>query len=294
MPSERVPRWVFNHLKDNIRKRELIAGGFEERKGGGFRPDATAWAIFALSAAGTNNDFLELSRHRLASQQSADGRIGISPNHPEAFWPTSLAVLAWQGSTTSQEAHDRAIHFLMTTSGTHSKRQPHSAVTDNTDLIGWSWDAKTYSWVEPTALALIALRKAGHGNHSRVAEGIELLLDRQLPDGGWNYGNKTVYGRELHPMPGPTGLALQALEGRVMKDQVKKSIKYLKTQVCQLHTPLTLSWSLLGLAAWAESPASSEKFVSECLERQSFFGEYDTSNSSLLLSALLSTNGLLH
>ena len=286
------PPWSFTHLEE-IKNRALGSGGFEEREKSGFRPDATAWAILVLSAAGTDDDFLESSRRRLALQQSTDGRIGIFQGHPEAFWPTPLAALALQGSLMFKKAYDQAIHFLTTTAGKHWKRESNSAVTNDTDLMGWPWVGKTFSWVEPTSLSLIALRKAGNGNHPRVSEGIQLLLDRQLPTGGWNYGNKIIFGQELHPLPGPTGLALQALAGRVSRNKVKHSINYLNAQVAQLHTPLTLGWTLLGLAAWSERPKNAEHLISECLERQSFFRGYNTSHLSLLLLSFLSGNGLI-
>ena len=42
-----------------------------------------------------------------------------------------------------------------------------------------------------------------------------MMLDRQLPHGGWNYGNTYVFGRELRPMPESTGAALTGLAGQV-------------------------------------------------------------------------------
>ena len=51
----------------------------------------------------------------------------------------------------------------------------------------------------------------GLADHPRVKAGIKLILDRALDAGGWNYGNKSVFGTELRPQPGPTGLALLAL-----------------------------------------------------------------------------------
>ena len=41
-----------------------------------------------------------------------------------------------------------------------------------------------------------------------------MIIDRALPHGGWNYGNKVVFGHELRPQPGPTGMALLALATR--------------------------------------------------------------------------------
>ena len=81
-------------------------------------------------------------------------------------------------------------------------------------LIGWPWVAETHSWLEPTALAILALCREGLGDHPRVRQGVSLILDRAIPSGGWNYGNRAVFGRTLRPQPGPTGLALLALAAR--------------------------------------------------------------------------------
>ena len=41
----------------------------------------------------------------------------------------------------------------------------------------------------------------------RIREAVRLLWDRQLPHGGWNYGNTVVLKQELRPHLLPTGLA---------------------------------------------------------------------------------------
>ena len=77
-------------------------------------------------------------------------------------------------------------------------------------------------------MTLIALEIAGHRAHTRFQEGLRMLMDRQLPHGGWNYGNTIVYGQELHPFIDTTGIALTALAGHVAKEEVKKSIRFLQ------------------------------------------------------------------
>ena len=285
------PQWLTDHI-DELRKRALADAGFEEWTGGGYRPDATAWAILALSAADPENDLLEPSRSRLAAGQLKDGRVSLSREAAEAFWPTPLAVLAWQGSPAHHKTQTRAVHFIINTSGTHQEKTPEDVIGHNPAIRGWSWVENTHSWVEPTALALIALRGAGHGNHPRVAEAVDMLLDRQLHHGGWNYGNTTVYGQELRPMPDTTGLALQALSGQAGREDVKHSVSYLKAQAGRLRTPLNLAWCLLGLRAWKELPGNAETMVFETLGRQAVYGKYKTSHLSMLILALLATEGL--
>jgi hypothetical protein len=94
-------------------------------------------------------------------------------------------------------------------------------------------------------------------------------------------------------MPEPTGLALNALSGRVQREIVERSIYYLKDQVGRLRTPQSLGWSLLGLGAWGERPDDTESVVLECIDRQHVYGSYDTPQLSLLLASLLGKKGLL-
>jgi hypothetical protein len=147
--------------------------------------------------------------------------------------------------------------------------------------------ADTHSWIEPTALAVIALKATGHGQHGRVREAIRMMLDRQLPHGGWNYGNTLTFGRELHPMPESTGAALTGLAGEVDRETISRSLDYLQGEADRLRTPISLGWALLGLAAWGVRPAKGEALVERCLANQSRYGEYDTSALCLLFLGAL-------
>ena len=217
----------------------------------------------------------------------------MSAEHPEAFWTTALAVLAWQQAPEFREAQARAVRFLLTTSGQHFAKSKDSPVGHDTSIKGWPWIGGTHSWVMPTALAIAALRVAGQGDQQRVEEAKRLLLDRQLADGGWNYGNTTVFGQKLHPMPESTGAALSALAGTVTPQEIAASLAYLKLRVAQVRTPLSLSWSLLGLGAWNERPPDAPEMIRECWQRQERYGEYNTCNLALLLLALEAPAGLL-
>jgi hypothetical protein len=270
---------------DELRNRELHGGGVSNRPGGGFRPDATAWSILALSAVGKWPDMIERCRSRLSDHQLPDGRVSLSRDHPEAYWPTPLAAIAWHGSPRHRESQALAIQFLLSTSGRHFEVGPDAAVSHDTSIRGWAWISETHSMIEPTALSVMALTVSGHGKHDRAREAVRMVLDRQLPKGGWNYGNTLVYGQELYPQPGYTGLALCALAGKVPKEHVLNSLKYLNTVVPAVRTPFSLGWTLLGLRAWGIRSPKYRPWILGSLKRQDTYGTYDTSNLSILLLA---------
>ena len=263
-----------------------MAGGPEE-------PDSTAWAILALQAHGTDEQAVSAARDRLTQHQWGDGRVAMAHMAPWVWWPTSLAVLAWAKDPEYDAAARKAAHFLLATTGLHFPRQPNAPMSHDTSIRGWSWVAHSHSWVEPTSLAILALKATGNGKHKRVEEAVAMLADRQLPSGGWNYGNTYVFGKELRPMSESTGLALNALAGYLDKGQVQTSIEYLKRTASDVRTPLALSWAILGLGAWAERPSDSGQWLVECISRQSRYGPFRTPLLSQIVVAFHASRGLL-
>jgi len=274
-------------IRENLSRRFLLEGGISELPRGRFRVDATAWGIVAFRAAGGEQEILERHCASLIHEQDQGGCLAVDREHPDSCWPTALAILAWQNSPGSQSAQSLAVRFLLESTGVHSPRNPDAPWAHDTSLKGWPWIKDTHSWIEPTAVCLAALRATGHGAHERVSEAIRMMLDRQLPHGGWNYGNTLMFGKELHPMPESTGAALTGLAGVVGQEKVARSLEFLQGEADRLRTPISLGWTLVGLAAWGLWPANSLALVERCLVNQSRYGEYDTSALCLLLLGAL-------
>jgi len=276
-----------------LETRVLPEGGFPSRSGEPFRSDATAWAMLPLVFFNPHHSLLGSARARLAEAQAGDGSVSIARDHTDAYWPTALSVLAWSHSPLHASHRHRGVQFLLETTGRHFKKELDSPAQHDSSIPGWPWIADTHSWVEPTALAVCALRNSGFAQHQRVSDGVRLLLDRQLPKGGWNYGNTKVFGAELHPAPESTGAALQALAGLVPYHEIKKSVDYLRAEVDRARTPIGLGWGLLGLGAWGEAPQGSSDLIHQALGRQERYGPYDTSSLALLLLPLVAPRGVL-
>ena len=95
------------------------------------------------------------------------------------------------------------------------------------ERVGWPWAEGTFSWVEPTAWAVLALRAAGHGEHPRVDRRRSACCStgRSTP-AGINYGNRLVLGAMTEPIPGPTAMMLLALQGHD-EPRVQAASRYL-------------------------------------------------------------------
>jgi len=228
----------------------------------------------------------------LARYQLADGRVPLLKNFQEAYWPTALALLAWHRDTQHQEAARKALDFLLSIESMTFPYDGNPSMGTDSSLSGWPWVAGTYAWIIPTSLAMIALKAYGLGNHTRVKEGAKLLLNRQLPSGGWNYGDTFVFDTQLLPFPDTTGFALEALSGLCRRDQVAHSIDYLRATIDTIRAPQSLAWSIFGLGAWSMRPADSVRWIKRSLHLQNKYGEYDTDLLAQVLVAHYARNGL--
>jgi hypothetical protein len=271
--------------------RQQADGAFIPRDGLESRPDATAWGVLGMRASGdATKNLVERARERLLQQQMPDGRVPVSERQPSACWPTTLALLAWHGWPAGDAAAQRSLEFLTNLPVRTFKTEDQVNAIDST-LHGWTWIAGTSSWVEPTALTVFVFDRYGR-KADRVGEGVKLLLDRQLPHGGWNFGNTLVYGSELLPAEEYVGVALTGLAGRCEESQIAASIAFIEQRLVKLRTPLALSWGILGLAAWGRRPADADQWISECLARQKKVGSFDTTHLALLLVASHCRTGL--
>src|SRR5262249_54728862 len=127
-------------------------------------------------------------------------------------------------------------------------------------LTGWPWAEGNFSWAEPTAWACVALRRAGHGDQPRVEEGMKLLLDRALDEGGINYGNRRVLGRLTEPIPGPTALMLLAVQGQP-HPRVAAAVAYLLEHALTQEDVEHLTWARLALDLYRDQPAVADALL---------------------------------
>lgn len=282
----------FRHSLDLLHSAQQPNGGFPYYLGENSRPDATAWAIMALSAYAFDQESCNRGRAYLASQQANDGRVSISSSHPQASWPTPLAIFAWESIPQYQQAQSRAVDYLIGFTGRHFPTQDPSIIGHDTSIPGWPWIADTHSWVVPTALALLALQEVGLSTHPRAIAGQQMLINRQLTNGGWNFGSTTVFRKETHPLPECSAIALQALAGTTPFRNVKRSLDYLLHELPHLRTPISLGWTLLGLGAWGLKPANAEELARASLQLQERYGPYPLPSLALLLCAVKASHGL--
>jgi len=246
-------------------------GGWGYESGHAASAEPTALACLALATENHAGDALGRGLDWLARTQQNDGAVAVAPHVSLSCWPTSLAILAWLKAPSPHgislaDRIRRAVDWLLHTEG-RTLASDSAVYGHNTLLKGWPWVAGTHSWVEPTAYAILALRAASAGNHSRVREAVELLLNRAIPNGGWNYGNRSMFNNTLRPFPAQTGIALAALSAQATNDSIQTAIHYLQFELERVRTPFSLGWGIIGLTAWDQRPSSADIWLTECAAR---------------------------
>lgn len=251
--------------------------------------EPTALATLALIGHG-RIEAAQQAAAALAAMQNSNGEVGIRRGETPG-WPTSLAIVAWVAfGKVSAPAADHATHgniegavaWLLANRGKPVVLS--DAFGHDTSLVGWAYAEQTHSWVEPTAFGVLALKAANRANDLAAREGVAVLIDRQLPGGGLNYGNTYVLGQLLRPHLDSTGVGLIALAGETdASNRLAKSIAWLRRSIGPETTPLSLAWGLLGLKAHnIELPMANEWLAAAAQRVQS----RDRSPHKLALLAL--------
>jgi uncharacterized protein (DUF362 family) len=218
--------------------------------------EPTCLALLALNVESDRfGTAIDAGRKALARFAAPVGSYRVVGGREEAVWPTALALFTQHALGFPAEGVRRTAAWLL---GLQGRVPDDAAGADETDidlrLVGWPWAENNFSWAEPTAWACLALRRAGQGGHPRVEQGLRLLLDRALDEGGINYGNRRIFGRLTEPQPGPTALMLLALQGHPEHPRIAAALAYLQQQARVWGDLEDLCWIKLALDAYRERP----------------------------------------
>jgi hypothetical protein len=270
-----IPSWHQQARRELIKERRgSSAWSYRRNHVASVEPTALVCLALLASGDGQTSTFDVETSHRaarwLTAIQRSDGSLPVSEGLPSPGWATPYALLLWSALPGYEEAESRARAWLLGREGVVSRIDKNSEKTIGHDpgLVGWPWVEGTHSWLEPTALAIIALCQAGLADQRRAQAGVELILDRALEAGGWNYGNTTVFGTDLRPQPGPTGLALLALAAAGARSAVvAQGLTYLGRLARDLRAPISLGWGILGLRAHDALPDEAEAWLAQACSR---------------------------
>lgn len=172
---------------------------FGPTRGAAPEPEPTALAAIALDDGP--------ARRWLTGAQADDGSFGLRAGPVENDSATGLAALALPAGP----ERERALDHIVSTPARTVPADP--VVPHDPHLAGWGWALGTAGWVEPTARALLALRRLRPQASAAIQDAVAFLADRESVGGGWNFGNRSVYDEALPPFGQTTAAALIGLHG---------------------------------------------------------------------------------
>lgn len=264
-------------------------GGWGAIAGKQSNTESTALGLLALRSLeeSRENPAVRKAEQWLTNSQNSDGSWAYGAGAKTPSWSTALAVMALGDSTVEVERLVKAGNWILAQEGSKpgilaklilALSFQKKAVHLNDDLIGWSWTAGSFSWVEPTSYCLLALKKmkarlSAEAVKERVDQAELMIYDRMCEGGGWNYGNAAVYGDPLWPYPDITALALIALQDHRVRNENQVSLKVLAKTAETTDSGLALGWSSICLSLYGHDNSELRKRLEQKFVKTKFLGE---------------------
>ena len=264
-------------------------GGWGAVPGKKSNTEATALALLALRsiAKGPVEPAAQRAGKWLIDRQNADGSWPLNDSLKGPSWSTALAIVALSDRADLRDRLVKAGNWALEQEGSKpgilanlilALTFQKKAVQLNEDLVGWSWTPNSFSWVEPTSYFLLALKKirrhlAGKSIAERIQQGELMIYDRMCDNGGWNYGNSSVYGDQLWPYPDITAIALVALQDHQERKENQLSLRALGEMAIYTDSGLALSWSAICLSLYGQDSAQLRQRLVQRFAKTKFLGE---------------------
>jgi hypothetical protein len=121
----------------------------------------------------------------------------------------------------------------------------------------------------------------------RIQQGELMIYDRMCDNGGWNYGNSSVYGDRLWPYPDTTAVALIALQDHQERKENEVSLRALGEMAKNTDSGLALSWGAICLSVYGQEGAELKQRLVERFAKTKFLGE----TKAIALGILAMGNG---
>jgi hypothetical protein len=274
-----------------LESRRLTNGMWSYGTNGQAALEPTCFAYLALRSEA---EYIRgLTPEPLLKRQRPDGSWPAFDGDNEPSWTSALVIGALVAYDNAEEARSKAIAWLLRNRGKEADwpwrwkfRWVERAAPVDPARFGWSWTPETASWVVPTSFSVIALKqwlscKSDDWAKQRVETGVSMLLDRCCTDGGWNAGNKMVYGSALPPHIEPTAVALLALQGS-SRTLVDRSVEWLERSATSQVSAMALAWSVLSLFVYGRNVNSLKEALANRLRETA-----ETQDNSSLGLAIL-------
>jgi hypothetical protein len=251
VPSPKLPER--SQIRDEIRGRLVNVRnsdrGWAYVEGRHSRIEPTCWALLALGRADGLSPNVDALRTWPRHSTWLIDMDGLPPN--SAF--NALAALTLLQDPSSAPLALPLITQLVASKGIQTKQLDQ--MRQDNSLAAWPWIDGTFSWVEPTALCLLLLKKGRavaqiRGVDERIRIGEQMLVDRACRFGGWNFGNSNVFGKDWWPYVPTTALALLAMQDRRHEPVIARGLEQLQNDIKSERSAISLALTVICLRVY--------------------------------------------
>jgi hypothetical protein len=226
----------------------------------------------------------------LRGAQHLDGGWGFSSRDDQSAWQTAWAVLALARTGQGGDLSNRGVKWLLDVPvlklSEDIMQASQKILTIDLSLRGWPWLPGQATWIEPTALAMLALESAQDAVVTpRIHEALRYIQDRRCPGGGWNVGSPVMFNSALPARVHTTALVLLAFLKLSPKNVHPEDIGILRSEMRRGGGVLGLAFGLLALRTLGQDDASAEVSLSK-LQGQNGGWANDPYKTALVLLAL--------
>ncbi len=230
--------------------------------------EPTAAVLISLLPASQAGEAVRRAVAWLEMGQHEDGGWGLNPKDGESNWQTAWATLALGRSGQASSRVRRGIEWLLNTpalqfTDTETLQAANRVAKIDMSLRGWPWEPGDAPWVEPTALAVLALQQAGYtaANTPSLEEALHYLVDRRCPGGGWNVGNPVMFDEVLPAHAHPTAWSLLALLQLERNSIQPADVSLLKEEMLDDGGIMALAWGLIALHALGDDLPEAQEIL---------------------------------
>jgi hypothetical protein len=218
-------------------------GGWPYYAGKTSRLEPTCWALLALQAAGER-----VSPDVLSAWPRRDGWFVDKSSDAVNVAFNGLAGLTLRALGAGESELTPLRHALIGMKGQKLGQSP--ALRQDNSLQAWPWVDGTFSWTEPTAWAMLFLKRISRdaSSQARLEEAERVFVDRVCVGGGWNYGNSNALGSNLDAYVPTSALGLMALRDRPSYPAVRQSVEYLRRHRLSERSAMGLGLTRIALA----------------------------------------------
>jgi len=235
------------------------SGGWGYKTGHKPVVEPTAAVLLAIRDEPLANDAYQRGILWLLTCQHDDGGWGINNNDPESGWHTTWALIVLKAYNQNKDAITRAVEWLITVatdkvSKGEFRKQENYQSSDFRSLV-WPWLPGQVCWIEPTALAVLALVGITDSPlaDARIKAAVDYFVRFRTPSGGWNVGNAGALDTLVIPRAYQTALVLMALAKISIETILPTDLSVLQKDMSQDPSILAQSAGSLAMRLLGEN-----------------------------------------